>query len=62
VPIQTVTLQGNYGALPNCGYPRLDKALASGSSIKKTDLSGETRLTLEGDGVRYWELTFTPDG
>jgi hypothetical protein len=60
VPVETVTLQGNYAALANCAYPRLDKA--AGSGIKKTDLSAETRLTLEGDGVRYWELIFTPEG
>jgi hypothetical protein len=60
VPIESVTLPGNYATLANCAYLRLDKA--SGSGIKKTDLSGETRLTLEGGGVRYWELTFTPDG
>jgi hypothetical protein len=60
VPIESVTLPGNYAAMANCAYPRLDKA--SGSGIKKTDLGEEMRLTLEGGGVRYWGLTFRPDG
>lgn len=60
VPVDSATLAGNYAAVANCAYPRLDKA--AGTGIKKVDLNGETRLALESGGVRYWELTFTPAG
>ena len=59
-PVENATLSGQYAALANCAYPRLDKALGTG--IKKIDLQNETRLALENGGVRYWELTFTPAG
>lgn len=59
-PVENATLSGQYAALANCAYPRLDKALGTG--IKKIDLQNETRLALESGGVRYWELIFTPAG
>jgi len=60
VPVENITLAGQYTAIANCAYQRLDKA--SGNGIKKIDLANETRLALESGGVRYWELTFTPAG
>lgn len=60
VPAETITLSGNYAALANCAYARLDKS--AGTGIKKVDLQNESRLALESGGVRYWELTLTADG
>jgi hypothetical protein len=60
VPVENVTLSGQFGTMANCAYMRLDKA--AGTGIKKIDLQGEVRLALESGGVRYWELTFSQAG
>lgn len=55
VPSDSATLSGSYKAVADCSYSRLDQA-----GLRKTDLQDETLLSLEGGGVRDWELTFRP--
>ena len=57
VPSDTATVRGQYDAVAACAYSRLDQ-----TGLRKTDMQGETRLSLEGGGVRHWELIFRPAG
>lgn len=61
-PIVSETLRGEYQALAECAYERIDRIGETG--VKKTDLPGSKRakLSLDQSGVRYWEITFTGTG
>src|SRR5262245_34138080 len=55
VPAEVATVKGRYDAVAACTFGRLDQ-----TGLRKSDLQGEARVTLEGSGVRYWELRFRP--
>lgn len=58
-PIVSETLNGDYQAIAECAYERIDKLGETG--VKKTDLpkSFRSKLSLDQSGVRHWEITFS---
>jgi hypothetical protein len=61
-PIISEVLHGDYRSIAECAYERIDKLGETG--VKKIDLPSakKTKLLLDQNGVRYWEITFTGAG
>lgn len=60
VPAETIILNGDYKAISDCAFPRLEKL--EGAPLYRQEPRGEVGIFRESGGVRYWELRFAPAG
>jgi hypothetical protein len=59
-PVGSLTIARPYKPLASCSYDRIEAA--AGHGLKKTDLEHESRITLEGNGHVFWQVSFVEIG
>jgi len=60
LPIESISVRGDYLALASCAFVKLDES--EGGGLKKVDLIGQSRIMMEPTGSRVWELRFISTG
>lgn len=59
-PVGTITIAKPYKSLASCSYERIEAN--EGHGLKKTDLEHESRITMEGNGHVFWQVSFVEMG